>query len=147
MNKMETADYIKFLEGEIQALTKLIDNEEFPPAQEVKIRCERNRIVDTLYNVSENDTIHMDDWKMCADKMPENLQTVIGVYVNHDPAPYHADNENEQLTAPLVYYAGKWYWWNANDVISEYRPMPDDLIAPGIEVICWKPMPELPIML
>ena len=145
--KMNTAEYIEFLEGEIQSLTELINNEDYAPEQEVKLRCERNRLADTLYTVSENDTIQKDDWKLCADEMPENLQTVIGVYVNHEPEPYYAGIKDEPFTAPFVYFGGEWHWWSntVGDWLAEYGKADWEKIDKAIEVICWKPMPKPPI--
>ena len=142
---MNTAEYIEFLETEIHALDEKLGEGGWELRAEMMIRAERNRLIDKIYSCDGTDA--EDDWIMCSDKMPDDLQEVIGVWVNHDPPHGYEHIRDVQYTAPFICYKGEWHWWSktCGDYLAEYGKADFEKIDKAIEVICWKPMPNPPL--
>lgn len=105
-------------------------------ADDEQITCEKFMIAD----IEEQPTVN--EWIPVSERLPEDLQPVNIVWVNHDPAIYYEHIKDKPLTATGVIYKGKWYWWSqyVEAFLSEYGKDDADEILDGIEIIAWMPI-------
>jgi hypothetical protein len=85
-------------------------------------------------------------WISVKDGLPDELETVNIVFVNHNPQIYYADIKDKPMTATAIYCKGKWWWWSAvcEDYLAEYGRSICDEMDIDIEVTHWMPLPEPP---
>lgn len=85
-------------------------------------------------------------WIPCSESLPEELEPVNVVWVNHSPEQYHQEIKNVPQKATAVYYREKWYWWSClcEDLLAEYGANTVDFVDSDIEITHWMPLPEPP---
>lgn len=85
-------------------------------------------------------------WIPCSESLPEELEPVNVVWVNHSPEQYHQEIKNVPQKATAVYYREKWYWWSClcEDLLAKYGANTVDFVDSDIEITHWMPLPEPP---
>lgn len=86
------------------------------------------------------------DWISVKDRLPDNLQEVIVVFVNHSPESYYKSIKDKMFTGACVYYNERWYWYSSitSDVLFEYGNYVAEEVDKEIEIVYWMPLPEPP---
>ena len=85
-------------------------------------------------------------WIPTSVRLPEELEPVNVVWVNHSPEQYHQEIKDVPQKATAVYYREKWYWWSClcEDLLAEFGVNTVDFVDSDIEITHWMPLPELP---
>lgn len=85
-------------------------------------------------------------WIRVEERLPDELETVNIVFVNHNPSIYYADIKDKPMTATAIYYEEKWWWWSVvcEGYLEEYGSSMGDEMDIDIEVTHWMPLPEPP---
>lgn len=85
-------------------------------------------------------------WIPTSVRLPEELEPVNVVWVNHNPEPYYQEIKDVPQKATAVYYRKRWHWWSCvcEDLLAEYGRNEPDLIDSNIEITHWMPLPEPP---
>lgn len=85
-------------------------------------------------------------WIPCSERLPEEIEPVNVVWVNHFPPPYYNKFKNVPQKGTAVYYDGDWYWFSSicEDMLAEYGRNEQDLVDEYIEITHWMPFPEPP---
>lgn len=80
------------------------------------------------------------------ERLPEELEPVNVVWVNHNPEPYYQEMKDVPQKATAVYYRKKWYWWSCvcEDLLAKCGRNEPDLVDSKIEITHWMPLPEPP---
>lgn len=88
------------------------------------------------------------EWIPVSERLPENNDSVIVTWVNHNPEVYYKDITDKPFTATAHYHNGRWYWYSTvtKDYLDEYGTWEPDLVDEDIEIIAWMPLPEPPKM-
>ena len=88
------------------------------------------------------------EWIKAKDEKPKNYKAVNVVWVNHSPMPYYAYIKDIPQVGTAHYYKPKdcWYWDSpvCEDYLAEYGSSPTDVVAEGIEITHWMPIPKPP---
>ena len=103
-------------------------------------------MVQAMVKVVDRLESYMSAWVPAARELPNDLQEVNVLFVNHNPPSYYANMKDIQQTGCAVFYDGKWFWYTptARDFLAEYQRCPDLEMDKNIEVIAWAPIPEPP---
>lgn len=82
---------------------------------------------------------HNQRWIPCSERLPEELEPVNVVWVNHNPEPYYGKIKDVPQKATAVYYREKWYWWSCvcEDLLAEYGTNETDQVDDAIEITHW----------
>lgn len=83
-------------------------------------------------------------WVLCSERLPENNEPVNITWVNRDPPSYYSNIKDIPFTATGHYHNGKWWWFSSTckDYLDEYGESDIDIVADGVEVVAWQPLPE-----
>lgn len=83
-------------------------------------------------------------WILCSERLPDELEEVNVTWVNHKPEPYYDFVKDKPFTASAVYYKDDWYWYSSvcTDLLAECGKNEIDKIDDAIEITAWMPLPE-----
>lgn len=87
---------------------------------------------------------YVNNWILCSEDYPKELEPVIITYVNHQPELYYKYVKDKPFVATGIYYEEEWYWYSSTceDYLAEYGRCDVDKIDDAIEVMAWMPLPE-----
>lgn len=87
---------------------------------------------------------YVNNWILCSEDYPKELEPVIITYVNHQPELYYKYVKDKPFVATGIYYKEEWYWYSSTceDYLAEYGRCDVDKIDDAIEVMAWMPLPE-----
>ena len=102
--------------------------------------------IETVKHFPAADVEPVRRWIPCSERLPEELEPVNVVWVNHNPAPYYQEMKDVPQKATAVYYRKQWYWWSCvcEDLLAECGRNEPDLVDSKIEITHWMPLPEPP---
>lgn len=102
------------------------------------------RFLQILRDLPAADVEPVRRWIPCSERLPEELEPVNVVWVNHNPEPYYQEMKDVPQKATAVYYRKKWYWWSCvcEDLLAEFGRNEPDLVDSAIEITHWMPLPE-----
>lgn len=85
-------------------------------------------------------------WIPVSERLPEEIEPVNVVWVNHFPPPYYNKFKNVPQNGTALYLDGNWYWYSSicEDMLAEYGRNEPDLVDEWIEITHWQPLPEPP---
>ena len=87
---------------------------------------------------------YANNWILCSEDYPKELEPVIITYVNHQPELYYKYVKDKPFVATGIYYREEWYWYSSTceDYLAEYGRCDADKIDNAIEVMAWMPLPK-----